>query len=292
MQNSALPNHSLGRTGLLYWWPVILGVLVLIVPSYYGLANNAWNTEAQAHGPIVLSVVLWILWRKRHSLVDVQESSKPVPGVLLLGLGLLIYVVGRSQNVPIFEIGSQVPIFAGMILFLKGSRALRILWFPVIFLFFLVPLPGVILDALTGPLKYQVSNLVESILYFFGYPIARSGVILNIGQYQLLVADACSGLNSMYSLSALGLLYVYLMERDEKWRNALLLLSILPIAFFSNMVRITGLVLLTYYYGDAVGQGFLHEFAGFILFAFSITTLLAFDKLLGIFSSKHQKVHS
>ena len=285
-------NNSMGRAGMNYWWPVILGVLVLIVPSYYGLANNAWNTEGQAHGPIVLAVVLWILWQKRHKLNDVQDCSSPVLGALFLGFGLLLYVVGRSQSVPIFEIGSQVPIFAGMILFLRGANTLRILWFPVIFLLFLVPLPGVILDALTGPLKFQVSNLVENILYFFGYPIARSGVVINIGQYQLLVADACSGLNSMYSLSALGLLYVYLMERDEKWRNALLMLSILPIAFFSNMVRIIGLVLLTYYFGDAVGQGFLHEFAGFVLFAFSISTLLAFDKLLGIFTRKHQKVSS
>jgi exosortase len=151
-----------------------------------------------------------------------------------------------------------------------------------VFLLFMVPLPGFILDGLTGPLKYMISDFVEIILYTVGYPIAQSGVVLYIGPYQLLVADACSGLNSMYSLSALGLLYVHLVQHQNKWRIALLMLSILPIAILCNVLRIIGLVLLTYYSGYEVGQGFFHEFTGVILFGVAILLLLAFDMLLGI----------
>lgn len=275
---------------LLDWWLVIAGIAILFIPSYYRLANGLWNSDGlEAHGPTILAVVLWMFWRSRQSLKDIQESSWPVLGACILGLGLLCYVVGRSQKIPVFEVGSQVPILIGLILTLRGARTLKLLWFPLVFMLFLVPLPGFILDSLTGPLKYMVSNVVEGVLFAFGYPISRSGVVLYIGQYQLLVADACSGLNSMYTLSALGLLYVHLTRHEKKWRIALLLLSIIPIAIFSNMLRVTGLVLLTYYLGDDVGQGFFHEFSGILLFAFSILLLAGLDKLLSIKDRKPRR---
>ena len=95
---------------------------------------------------------------------------------------------------------------AGALLLLKGPPALRVAWFAVFYMVFMIPLPGILVDAITGPLKQWVSVIVEGMLYAAGYPIARTGVTMTIGQYQLLVADACSGLNSMFSLSALGTL--------------------------------------------------------------------------------------
>src|SRR5207344_1473437 len=100
------------------------------------------------------------------------------------------------------------------------------------------------------------SSAAENILHAAGYPIGRTGVVLIVGQYQLLVADACSGLNSMFSLSALGFLYLYLMRRASVLHNALIVASILPIAFAANIVRVLVLILVTYHFGDAAGQGF------------------------------------
>ncbi len=145
---------------------------------------------------------------------------------------------------------------------------------------FLVPLPGFFVDALTGPLKQLVSAIAEQLLYAAGYPIARSGVVLTIGQYQLLVADACSGLNSMFSLSALGLLYLYLMRYKSWLHNGLLLASILPIAFCANIVRVMILMLVTYHFGDAAGQGLMHGFFGMVLFVIALLILFGFDSLL------------
>src|SRR5207237_4153224 len=123
--------------------------------------------------------------------------------------------------------------------------------FPVLYLVFMTPLPGSLVDALTGPLKQWISDIVESLLYGAGYPIARSGVILSIGQYQLLVADACSGLHSMFSLAALGTLFMYMMGRTSRLHNAVMLASILPIAFAAKIVRVMLLVLVTYHLRDA-----------------------------------------
>jgi exosortase len=126
----------------------------------------------------------------------------------------------------------------------------------------------------------MIANIVESILYATGYPIARSGVILSIGPYQLQVADACSGLHSMFSLSALGTLFMYMMARRSKLHNALMLASILPIAFAANIVRVMVLVLITFYMGDEAGQGFLHGTAGMLLMLVALAILFAFDTLL------------
>jgi exosortase B len=169
-----------------------------------------------------------------------------------------------------------------MLLITRGIAGLRSLWFPIAFLVFMIPLPGSVIDALTGPLKQYVSIAVENILYYFNYPIARNGVILSIGYYQLLVADACSGLNSMFSLSALGILYLYMMQYRNWFRNGLILASILPIAFAANVVRVIILTLVTYHWGDEAGQGFIHGFAGIVLFIVALLSLMLWDAILAL----------
>ncbi|HJV94928.1 MAG TPA: archaeosortase/exosortase family protein, partial [Albitalea sp.] len=148
-------------------------------------------------------------------------------------------------------------------------------------------LPGIFVDAVTGPLKQWVSVIVQSSLFAVGYPIAHTGVMLTIGQFQLLVADACSGLNSMFSLSALGTLFMYVMARKNLWHNAIMLAAILPIAFAANIVRVIILVLLTYHFGDEAGQGFLHGAAGMALMVVALLIFFLLDTALAsIFRSR------
>jgi exosortase len=123
--------------------------------------------------------------------------------------------------------------------------------------------------------------IAEEVLYGAGYPIARNGVVITIGQYQLLVADACSGLHSMFSLMAIGLLYMYLVGRSGWLYNSIMLASILPIAFVANIVRIMALILITYHFGDAAGQGFMHGFAGMVLLTVAVLLLFLLGTVLG-----------
>jgi len=267
------------------WWPVLLGLLVLYVPTYWMLAHGIWNSEEQAHGPIVLIVTLFLIWQQRALfLADVgtpPTRGQTAIGWTLLVIGLLVYALGRSQDILIFEIGSQIPVILGVLLITLGAKAARALWFALLFLVFMIPLPGFIVDAATGPLKQYISIIAEQVLYAAGYPIARSGVMLTVGPYQLLVADACSGLHSMFSLSAMGLLYLYLMQRSSVTRNLIIMAAILPIAFVANVVRVMVLVLVTYHLGDEAGQGFLHGFAGIMLFIIGLLFLFVLDWVLG-----------
>jgi exosortase B len=201
---------------------------------------------------------------------------------VLLSVGLFAFLAGKFFGVLVLEIGSQVFVAAGCLMLLGGHRALKAAGFPILFLIFLVPLPGHLIDAVTSSLKNVVSVIAEQVLYSMNYPIARSGVMITIGQYQLLVADACSGLRSMFSLSAIGFLYIYLMEYRNFRRNLLLAISLIPIAFFANLIRVMVLILVTYHFGDAAGQGFIHDFAGLGIFVFSIVALYSLDKTLGL----------
>ena len=114
-----------------------------------------------------------------------------------------------------------------------------------------------------------------------GYPIGLSGVVITIGQYQLLVNEACAGLQTMFTLEAMGLLYASLMNHSSTLRNALLAVLVVPIAFCANVVRVMVLALVTYHLGDAAGQGFLHGFAGMVLFVVALVLVMGVDALLG-----------
>lgn len=191
-----------------------------------------------------------------------------------------MYILGRSQDILTLDIGSQIPVLAGLLLIIRGAATLRALWFPLFFILFMIPLPGFFIDAVTMPMKIAVSYVAEHVLYWFDYPIARSGVILQIGQYQLLVADACAGMHTLISLEALGLLYLNIVRHDSLFRNITLAILIIPISFTANVIRVMVLTLVTYYFGDEAGQGFVHGFAGMVLFIVALTLIMSVDSLL------------
>jgi exosortase B len=275
---AAVPDSGAAR---LSWVPLAIGLAVLYLPTCYDLNRTLWDGDDYAHGPIILLAALWMFWRERAALVSAPRRTDVAAGFAVLVFGLLCYAVGRSQAVIALEMASLLPVAAGSVLAVYGRVALRRLWFPLVFLVFLVPLPGVIVNPLTGVLREYVSVIAETVLHLLDYPIARTGVILTIGPYQLLIAVACSGINSMFSLSALGLLYLYLMRYRNPWRKAVLLASILPIAFAANLLRVIVLVLVTYHYGAAAGQGFIHDFSGMALFVSGLVLLLAVDAVSG-----------
>jgi exosortase B len=262
------------------WVPIGIGLLAICLPSFFHLMQTTWQSEENGHGPIILIVVCWLIWQKRHDVINTPAKPSVFLGWISLGLSLLIFIVGRSQSIDTLEVAALIPMLIGILLLMCGWQAVRAMWFPLFFMLFLIPLPGLLVEIITGTLKQHVSGVAEEILYAAGYPIARMGVMLSIGPYKLLVADACSGLNSMFSLSALGLIYLYLMKYRSWLHNGLLLLSILPIAFAANVIRVMALVLITYYFGDEAGQGFAHTAAGMLLFVAALLLLMAFDGVL------------
>lgn len=278
---AASPAPQQWRAGLLQWWPIIAGLLVLYVPSLIDLFQGIWSNDEQMHGPIVLSISCWLIYRNWPAMMEVSEGEPTHwSGWLFFVFALLLYALGRSQDILIFEIGSVIWLLIGIALLTRGVAAVKTQWFALFFMLFMVPLPGVIVDAVTLPMKMAVSYVAEVVLFWVGYPIGRNGVILQIGQYMLLVADACAGLHTLLTLEALGLLYLNLVRRDSAFRNITLAILIIPISFTANVIRVMALSLITYHFGDAAGQGFLHGFAGMVLFLSALLLIIGFDTLL------------
>jgi exosortase B len=265
----------------LVWVPIMAGLTVLYLPSLTDLLNGLWSTDQQAHGPIVLGIACWLIYRKWPTMLRVSEGQSTTPaGWPIFIFGLLLYVLGRSQDILMFEIGSAIWLLAAIILLIYGRAALKAQWFPLFFMLFMIPLPGAVVDALTMPMKMAVSYVAEHILFWAEYPIARTGVILQIGQYKLLVADACAGLHTLFTLEALGLLYLNVIQHDSLFRNVTLAILIVPISFTANVIRVMILTVITYHFGDEAGQGFLHGFAGIVLFLSALLLIIGVDSLL------------
>lgn len=282
-----MPLYQLNspKSEILDWWPIILGVLALYIPTFYSLANGIWTNEEHAHGPIILILSLWLIFRKWKIMIKKSDGqSASTFGWVILLVALIFYIVGGSQQVLILEIGSFILVLAAILLIKLGYVALKIMWFPLFFLLFMIPLPGVIVSFFTMPMKMAVSYVAENILFWANYPIARNGVVLQIGQYQLLVADACAGLQTLLTLEALGLFYLNLVHHTSIFRNVALAILIIPISFTANVIRVIVLTLITYHYGDAAGQGFLHGFAGMVLFISALILILGVDGLLQYFA--------
>jgi exosortase B len=247
------------------------------VPSFRDLLDGIWGSDQQGHGPLVLAISLWLLWRKGGELLALPEQPARTAGWGCFGIAMLLYAFGRTQGIQMFEVGSLIWLVVSALLLFRGSAAVKLVWFPLFFMLFMVPLPGVAVDTLTQPMKLAVSTVAEFILWNVGYPVARTGVILQVGPYQLLVADACAGLNTLLTLEALGLLYLNLVRHESAARNITLAILIVPISFAANVIRVITLTLITYHFGDEAGQGFLHGFAGMVLFMAALMLIIAAD---------------
>ncbi len=265
-------------------WPcVVVGaILAAYTPTFITLAEGPWQTEQEGHGPLIIAAALWLVWQSRGKLREAKISPAPLTGWFLLLLGLAILILARNQDIWFLEVASQIPVVAGCVLLLAGWSVLRIVAFPIGFLIFSAPAPGWMVDAATVPLKVFISDSVTQVLYSAGYPIAQNGVVILIGPYQLLVQDACSGMNSIFALSAIGVFYVYAFRWQEKIRGLILMALIVPITIFANFLRVMALVLIAYYGGVDKIEGPLHDLTGIALFIVAVALMFLCDGFISL----------
>ncbi len=263
--------------------PLLLAYGVICAPTLLRLGQQVWSREFGAHGPIVLATGAWLLWRRFPAMnAEARPGNVAITFAIVLA-ALATYAFGRAFDLISLEAGGLYSFGLALLHDRFGVRALLRNWFPIFYLGLLLPVPGWMLDEFTAPLKLFVSWLSASMLEPFGIPIVREGVTMTVGPYQLLVEDACSGMNSLIGLIAITLFYIYLL-RDAGWRYSLFLLClIIPVAIAANVLRIITLILLTYFFGDAVGQGFLHVSAGLFLFALSLVLMFLIDSIASRF---------
>jgi len=268
------PRPRLWTPSLLF---LVAAALAFVIPTMLDVARESWSTEQGAHGPLVLATGIWLVLRERHRITAVAAPGNALLAAFLLVPLLALFTVARITSV--IEVESIVMYLCLIVVFyaVSGGAAVRAIWFPLVYLLFVFPPPDTLFAAMTQPLKIAISQWSVDILYLLGYPVAGSGVTIQIGQYEMLVAAACAGLNSLISLTALGLFYTYL-RHSSNWRYMLVLVvCIMPIAVLANLVRVLMLLLITYHFGEAAGQGFFHELAGMTMFVTALLGIFVID---------------
>ena len=264
---------------LLPHWLLWLGLAAIIIPTMAGVARESWSTEQGAHGPIVLATGIWLVLQLRNQIPPLMRRGNLALTMVLLIPALALYVLARITTT--LELEGAALYLTLVIIFYAycGIAVMRLMWFPTLYFVFLFPPPDSLVATLTQPLKIEISRWAVALLDACGMTIARKGVIIQVDQYDILVAAACAGLNSIMSLSAIGLFYIY-VRHNANWRYALLLMiAIVPVAVLANFVRVLLLILITDFLGDAWAQGFLHGFAGMVMFAVALLSIFGIDKL-------------
>jgi len=273
--SSATLDRSIGWQQVVFF----LGAAAILLPTMFDVGRLTWTTEQGGHAPIIVATGAWLLWREWKASQARPRPGNVLVGTVLLAASLALYIVARITGILELEGLAMYASLVSAAYLMVGGAMIRALWFPILYLAVALPPPDTVVAAITQPLKIGISQAAVSILHALGFPIASAGVTIQIANYQLLVAAACAGLNSIISLSAICMFYVYLRHRSDI--TALLLVGalILPVAVFSNFVRVLVLVLITYYAGEAAAQGFLHDFAGLTLFLVALLTIIGADAL-------------
>jgi exosortase len=164
----------------------------------------------------------------------------------------------------------MILIILGLILFLAGWKITKTLLFPIFFLLFMFPIPSAYYVMITNPLKLLITEVSVYLIDFFGVPVYREGNLLFLASIQLEVAEACSGVRSLYSYLMLGFMF---STMTTKKNGTIIVLSTLPLALAVNIARVSGTGIISHHFGPTIAQGFFHEFTGFLLFAIGIVFL-------------------
>ena len=270
-----------------FGWPfyaLAASFCVLYVQLYWKLATGPWQTEQEGHGPFLLAGAAFIAYIEYRSHQDrLQRSAgRIVIGTAVALVSAFLAIVGQSQDVTMIAAGSQVFMLGAIIVSFFGFYGLRLWCIPLLLVGAATPPPGYLVDAVTVRLKEQISDAVVWLLYHLGFDIAQNGVIIQAGPYELLVKDACAGMNSIFALSALSLVYIYIRSEVPFWQKITLVIASLPIAIISNFFRVLTLCLVTFEFG-LDNEHALHDVTGILLFVVAGILFFAADMVLTLF---------
>ena len=271
-------------------WPLLVALAAVTVPTIAKLSGQTWSSESGSQGPLILCTGLWLLWRQLPELREQAVAGSATITGLLLSAALLLFVIGEVTDLVTFQAAGTYGVGVAMFYSSFGGRLLQRNWFPFLYLAFTIPPPSWWIDSATGPLKRFVSAAASDLLHLVGMPVTHDGVTIYVAQYQLLVEDACSGMNSLFGLIAISLFYVYLI-RGASWKRSLFTAFLaIPVAIGANILRIIVLILLTYFFGDEIAQGFLHFAAGIFLFSAALLLIFSIDGLVQFGLNKYRGV--
>lgn len=264
-------------------------ILAILLGAVYwkilrALAIQWWDDANYSHGFLVPLFSLYLVWQQRATLSRLPRSGSLLGIPVILG-GIVALILGDLGAENFLMRSSLVVIIAGLVLFHLGTHVFRAILFPLAFLFFMVPLPGVIFYAVTFPLQRLAAEQAAWTLDAFGIPVLLDGNVIHLAQLSLGVTEACSGIRSLISLSAGAVAWAYLLI-PAGWGMIIFVAATLPITILANATRVVLTGLIGRQFGVEYATGFFHEFAGWAIYVFAFVSLLATHSLISAVSRR------
>lgn len=257
---------------------LVLVVFALLVAAYAGrdslgyLFGMWFGSEEYSHAPLIPLICVYLVWQRRKELARIPTTGSWVGfGVASAGSGLIL--LGRLATLQVLEQYGLLILLYGLLLALIGAKAFRLVLVPLLLLFFVIPLPQFLLQNFSAALQLISSRLGVAVIRFCGISVFVEGNVIDLGTYQLQVAEACSGLRYLFPLMTIGLIVAYLY-RDAMWKRVLLFLSSIPITVLMNSFRVGMIGVLVDRWGTSMAEGFIHQFEGWVVFMISLGVLL------------------
>ena len=255
-------------------------------PLAIGLASQWWHDPNYTHGFFVPVFSLFLVWERRAKLAALP--SQPAWSGLVIFLFALLALVLNTIISGFFLYRISLLLFiAGLVVFLAGWKHLAALSFPLAFLVLMIP-SSALLGYITLPLQIVASKVASFLLMLVGIPAVREGNIILLPTARLEVAEACSGIRSLFSLITLTVIYGYLTEKKVSLRVLLVFLAV-PISVLANALRIAVTGVVVEYWGIEGAQGTLHLFAGWLIFAGSLAIVFLLHRFSrALFFTRHE----
>jgi exosortase len=264
------------------WAWITLGTvtLLLYLPVLTNLVKQWLHDDDFSHGFFVPFFAAYVVWRKRAELRALPVKPR-WSALALVVAGLILLILGTLGSELFISRTSLLIVIAGIIGLFAGWRHLRLLAFPLAFLLLMIPLPLLVFNQITFPLQLLASKIATALIPLFGIPVMRSGNVINLPRMNLGVAEACSGIRSLLTLTTVAVMYSYLVE-TKLLRRVVVILFAVPVALAVNAFRIVVTAILVQYWDPSAAEGFFHEFSGWLIFMVSIAILLGFHRLISI----------
>jgi exosortase len=253
-----------------------LTLVALYTPTLASLGRAWWTDTYAAHGLFVPFFSLFLGWREWGS---IRTTGRGHPtGLLLITGAVALLGAGTWQNSLFVQGLAVAPVLAGLVAWILGLQALRVLAFPIAFLLFMAPLPRSAVEAVTLKLQLFAAGFAASSLRLLDIPVYQSGVLIELPSITLEVAEICNGLRFLTALLVLTTAFAHLTQRTI-FRKLVLALSAIPIAIFANATRVAVIAVATQYIGPEAASGTIHNFLGKLVWALTLVPLAG----LGVF---------
>lgn len=280
---------SLPKSRALVYGQALLLLLLaawLYAPLALGLAKEWWRDPNDAHGFFVPVFSLFLLWERRAKLSSLRIQPAWAGLVVVLAAMLAMVLGTITSGFFLYRI-SFLLFVTGLVVFLAGWKHLAAVSLPLAFLVLMAPSSTVSAE-ITIPLQIFSSKVANFLLMLVGVPAVREGNIILLPTVRLEVAEACSGIRSLFSLITLTIIYGYLAETRIRVR-VLLVLSAIPISIMANALRIALTGVVVDYRGIEAAQGTLHLLSGWLIFAGSLGFVFLLHRLSqGLFMGKNE----